>query len=117
MKDEFLFEFEGDEPENDRNARDLLDWMDEDLRGSGRLRINGPGEGELGGAADAVIVPSGSVPLGRPFLDWLTERTKSRRITLRVSATHKGELLRIDVGDPVAAQELRSTIARLLDEA
>lgn len=117
MPDEFIIEPDGDPADRDRDARHLAKWLDEDLRGSNRTRMNGPGEGELGGAADAVIVLAGTGRLGRPFCNWLSERAKSRRITLRISATHKDEVLDVDVQGRADVEALRSRIVEMLDEA
>ncbi|MFD4638139.1 hypothetical protein ACFWN2_12535 [Lentzea sp. NPDC058436] len=114
MPDKTLFEFEGDPADRDRDARDLAAWLEEDLRGSVDLRMIGPGEGELGGAADAVVVAAATVPLARPFFTWLTERAKARRISLRI--TREGERLDIDVEAPPDAEALLERIVRLLDE-
>ncbi|NGY65324.1 hypothetical protein G7043_41160 [Lentzea sp. NEAU-D13] len=116
MPDEFLFEFEGAPAERDRDARDLIEWLEEDLRGCLSLRMIGPAEGELGGAADAVIVLAAAVPLSRPFFTWLTERAKARRVKLRISVPHRGEQLKIDVEGPVDAEALLDRIAQILDE-
>ncbi|AHH97879.1 hypothetical protein KALB_4517 [Kutzneria albida DSM 43870] len=113
---EVLFEFEGTPADRDRDARDLAAWLEEDLRGSVSLRMVGPAEGELGGAADAAVVLAATAPLARPFFTWLTERVKARKISLRISASHKGEQLKIDVEAPQDAEALLERIVRLLDE-
>jgi hypothetical protein len=113
---EVLFEFKGSSAERDRNARDLAAWLEEDLRGSVSLRMVGPAEGEQGGAADAAVVLAAAAPLARPFFTWLTERVKARKISLRISASHKGKPLEINVEAPQDAEALLDQIVRLLDE-
>jgi hypothetical protein len=113
---EVLFEFEGTPADRDRDARDLVAWLEEDLRGSVSLRMVGPAEGELGAAAADAIVLAASAPMARPFFTWLTERAKARKIKLRISASHKGEQLKIDVEGPQDAEAMLEQIVRLLDE-
>jgi Effector Associated Constant Component 1 len=113
---EFVFEFEGSTADNDRAARDLVAWLNdnEDLRGTASVRMVGPGPGEQGAAADAAVVLASAAPLARPFFTWLTERVKSRRITLRITSAAKE--LKINVEAPADAEALLEQLVRLLDK-
>ncbi|MFB7915332.1 hypothetical protein [Streptomyces sp. NPDC056061] len=79
-------EFPGDRADADAHARALAGWLDDsdELRGAARVRMAPPGPGEQGGAADAVVVLAAAAPLYVPFFNWLVERRKSHRVTVRV---------------------------------
>ncbi|WP_394618601.1 hypothetical protein JNUCC0626_05735 [Lentzea sp. JNUCC 0626] len=116
MRDKFVIEPQGEPDDRDRDTRHLDKWLKEDLANERTTRMNGPGDGELGGTADAVIVLAGTGKLSRALCNWLSERSRSRRISVRISATHKEEVLDIDVQGREEVQALRSRIMRMLDE-
>lgn len=86
MQEEYVIEFAGDRDEADAHARALAGWLDgsEELRGAARVRMVPPRPGEQGGAADAVVVLAAVAPLYVPLFNWLVERRKSHRVTVRV---------------------------------
>lgn len=113
---EFVFEFEGSTADNDRGARDLAAWLNDndDLRGTADVRMVGPGPGEQGAAADAAVVLASAAPLAKPFFTWLTERVKSKRVKLRITSNAKE--LKIDVEAPADAEALLEQLVQLLDK-
>jgi hypothetical protein len=116
---EFVFEFRGSTADRDREARHLAAWLNDSsgLRGAARVRMVAPGPGEQGGAADAALVLSSMAPLAAPFFGWLSERVKSRRISLRITKDGRdGHPLEINVETPADVQAVVKQVTRLLDE-
>lgn len=117
--DEFVFEFEGAAADRDREARHLAAWLNDSrgLRGAARVRMVAPGPGEQGGAADAAVVLASMAPLAKPFFGWLSERAKSRRITLQITRTGHGDRqLKINVETPGDVASVLEQVTRLLDD-
>ncbi|MGH3940341.1 MAG: effector-associated constant component EACC1 [Pseudonocardiaceae bacterium] len=116
---EFIFEFEGTTVEKDQLARDLVAWLnnDDELRGATRVRMAGPEHGELGGAADAVLILAAAAPMARPFFGWLTERAKSRRVSVRITKSDSGgESLRVELAGAGDSERLFRRVAEFIDQ-
>lgn len=117
--DQFVFEFDGPAADRDREARHLAAWLNDSrgLRGAAQVRMVPPGPGEQGGAADAAVVLASLAPLAKPFFGWLSERVKSRRITLQITRTGSSDRqLKISVGTPADVASVLEQVSRLLDD-
>ncbi|MET7647167.1 hypothetical protein ABZS83_26780 [Streptomyces sp. NPDC005426] len=113
---EYVIEFPGTGAEADAHARDLAGWLDEsgELRGASRVRMVPARPGEQGGAADAVMVLAAATPLYVPFFNWLVERRKAGRVTVRV-VRPDGTEQEIEAGDADDAARLLGEVRRALD--
>ncbi|MFG2629203.1 hypothetical protein [Streptomyces sp. NPDC048473] len=112
---EYVIAFPGSRAEADAHARDLAGWLDdsEELRGSARVRMVPPQPGEQGGAADAVVVMAAAAPLYVPFFNWLVERRKADRVTVRV-VRPDGTEQEIEAGDADDAVRLLDAVQSAL---
>jgi hypothetical protein len=116
MVDEFVFEFPG--PSADHDARDLESWLNrnEDLRGAAQVRMVPARPGEQGGAADAAMLLASFGVMIKPFFTWLTERAKSKQITVRVSAKSKGSTVEINVSGPEGVMPAVQQLTEAFDD-
>jgi hypothetical protein len=116
MVDEFVFEFPGSSA--DQDARDLQSWLNrnEDLRGAAHVRMVPAQPGEQGGAADAAMLLASFGVMIKPFFTWLTERAKSRQITVRVTAKSKNNSVEINVSGPEGVMPAVQQLTEAFDD-
>lgn len=114
------FEFEGPAADADGLARNLADWLndDEELSGAARVRMVPPAPGEQGGLADATemvgaVEPLLSAGVGA-FVMWLTERTKSRRVSFR-AIRPDGAQIQLSAGSSADAASVQKELARFVN--
>ncbi|MEU8353717.1 hypothetical protein [Streptomyces sp. NPDC048845] len=113
-------EFDGPPAEASDLVRDLTGWLgeDEELEVVARARTAPPLPGEQGGLADAaeLLTAAGAVigPLAGAYVMWLAERTKSRRISFRLTRPD-GARLELSAASPDEARALQPDLERFVN--
>lgn len=103
----FVFSTQSADADAAAALTDLARWIGDrdELAADVDVRTRPPGPGELGGVADAVAVLAAATPLAKAFFDWLTERAKSRKVSVDI-ARADGKRLRVELEGGASAAEL-----------
>jgi hypothetical protein len=104
---QFIFSTPAADAQSAEALTDLARWIGDrdELEARVDVRTRPPAPGELGGVADAVAVLAAATPLAKAFFDWLTERAKSRKVSLDI-ARADGERLHLELEGGASAAEL-----------
>ncbi|HEX5269468.1 MAG TPA: hypothetical protein VFW33_03225 [Gemmataceae bacterium] len=103
----FIFSTRTADADSAAELTDLARWIGDrdELGAQVDVRTRPPAEGELGGVADAVAVMAAATPLAKAFFDWLTERAKSRKVSIDI-ARADGKRLRVELEGGASAADL-----------
>lgn len=108
MTRQFIFSTLTADAESAAALTDLARWIgdrDEVAAQEVDVRTRPPAEGELGGVADAVVVLAAATPLAKAFLDWLVERSKSKRVSVEIERAD-GKRLHVELEGGASAADL-----------